>query len=447
MNKLNFRLLYTLFSAIVILSGAYLAIHYAKGDLRLDNDGKLGQVGLLSANSFPTGGQIYVDGKLLSATDDTIYLEPGEYQVKIIKEAHSPWQKTLQIEQGLVTQTNAWLFPVAPSIVPLTFTGVERVLPSPDGQKILYYTASASAKTRNGLYLLEMSGSFLSLQKGSRQISNEIPTFDLLEADYIWSPDSSEILVIGDRRSFLLPVDRRSDIAYLSNVHNQLDKILSGWEEEIYLRERQFLAEFPAPVIAIATTSAKNVYMSPDKKRLLYTATASATLPNDLIPPIPARSTQTEYRQLEVGGIYVYDREEDTNFKIGQESGEALTQKIALLASDLDQKKPQSLLASPSAFTNLQASASAQTAKNFTNYHSSLFINTLQWYPNSKHLIFIDDNKVEILEYDANNKTTLYSGPFADKFLYPWPDGSKIVILTAFSPDSPKNLYAVEIKR
>lgn len=446
-KKLNIRFLYTLFSAIIILSGAYLAIRYAKGNLRLNDQGILGQVGLLSANSFPTGAQIFINDKLTSATDDTIYLEPGEYQVRVVKEGYSPWQKTLQIEQELVAQTNALLFPTAPSIVPLTFTGVQKTLPSPDGQKILYYTASSSTKTKNGLYLLEMNSSFLSLQKGSRQVSNDIPTFNLVEANYIWSPDSSEILILGKNKSFLLPIDKKNDIAYQKNVHNQIKNILSTWEEEMYLRERQFLAEFPPEIIKIATTSAKNVYISPDKKRLLYTAITAVTLADELVPPIPAKNTQAQNRQLEPGGIYIYDREEDVNFKIGNEAGEALVHKPSILASDLDQKKPKSLEASPSAFAQLQATTSAQTARNFAYYHTSLFINTLQWYPDSKHVIFADDNKIEVMEYDAANKTTLYAGPFADKFLYPWPDGSKIVILTSFSPDSPKNLYAIEVKR
>ncbi len=62
------------------------------------------------------------DDKLITATDDTIYLEPGTYQIKIVKDGYAPWEKTMSIEKELVAQTNALLFPSAPSLTPLTFT-------------------------------------------------------------------------------------------------------------------------------------------------------------------------------------------------------------------------------------------------------------------------------------------------------------------------------------
>ncbi len=440
MKKINFRVLYTLFSIIIVLSGAYLAILYAKGNLRLKDDGNLGEVGLLSANSFPTGSQVFVNEKLISATDDTLYLDPGEYEIKISKEGYWPWKKTLLIEKGLVAQTNAILFPSTPSLTPLTFTGVENLLPSPDGNKIVYYTASASTQVKNGLYVLDFSDSFLPLQKSPRQISNELVGFDLTKANLIWSPDSSELLIEYKSKSFLLDVGKKNDLAYLTNIHTKVTALLSSWEEEMALKESQFLEEFPDEILQIASQSAKNIYLSPDKKRMLYTATQSAVLPEQVISPVPASNTQPQSRNLEPGGIYVYDRQEDRNFKIGNE-------KVSTYSAKIQLAKLNNLTATNSAFVALQASNSAQTAANFANYHNSLSINTLQWYPDSKHLIFEDDNKISVIEYDATNKTTLYSGPFADKFLYPWPDGNKLLILASFSPDSPKNLYAVEIRR
>jgi len=88
----------------------------------------------------------------------------------------------------------------------------------------------------------------------------------------------------------------------------------------------------------------------------------------------------------------------------------------------------------------------ANTALRFNTYHSSLAVNTLQWFADSNYLLFIKDDRVQIVSYDGTNNTTLYSGPFAENFIYPWPDGSRVVILTAFSPDTPQNLYSIELK-
>ncbi len=441
-----FRVLYTLVSALIIAIGSYLAIRYAQGNYRVTRQGVLQESGLLSANSFPTGAQIYIDDRLVSATDDTIYLEPGEYQVRLIKDGYSPWTKTLTIAKGLVTQTNARLFPIAPSLTPLTFTGVQKPLPSPDGRKLVFYTASASADTRNGLYILDLSDRINPFQQSSRQIAVDIPLFELGKAEYIWSPDSSQLMILSALKQVLIDINQTSNLLSIPDIGFRRSQILSEWEEEMYLRERQYLAEFPDEVLQIATQSAKNVYISPDKKKLLYTATASATLAGNLVPPLPSTSTQPEVRSISPGSIYVYDREEDKNFFIAQESGEEAVINKALLADDLWQKTPRNLQASPSAFSRLQKPNLAQTALAYAAYHSSLALNTLQWFTDSNYLLFASNDRLQIISYDGTNPTSLYAGPFDQNFLYPWSDGSRVIILTSFSPDSPKNLYSIELK-
>lgn len=446
-NKFSFRrVVYTLLSLIIIASGSYLAILYAQGNYRLTKNGVLPEAGLLSANSFPIGAQVFVDGELKTATDDTMYLEPGTYQVRLVKDGYSSWEKELIIKKELVTQTNARLFPVAPSLIPLTFTGVENLLPSPDGRKIVYYTASASATTRNGLYVLDLSDSNLNpFQKTSRQVASDVPLYELGQAKLIWSPDSSQLMVLTPLKQVLIDINQSNNLTALPDISFRRSQILSEWEEEIYLRERQYLAEFPEEIVQIATSSAKNAYISPDKKKLLYTATASASLNENLTPPLPSTNTQPESRQIQPGSIYVYDREEDKNFMVGVETGQEETVK-GLLADDLGEPTPRSLITSPSAFTRLQDETIALTANRFGTYHTSLSINTLQWFADSSHLLFIKDDRIQVISYDGSNNTTLYSGPFAKNFVFPWPDGSRMIILTVFSPDSPKNLYSIELK-
>ena len=461
--KINTRVLYTFLTAIFIGVGAYFAIQYSQGNYRIINQGFVAESGLLSANSFPTGAQVLIDGKLATATDDTLYLEPGTYEVEITKDGFSPWKKTLQIEKELVRQTNALLFPAAPSLTPLTFTGVSNISPSPDGQKLIYYTSFNSNKAKNGLYVMELFNNINPLQRGPRQLSEDETNFDLENAKFIWSPDSSEIMIIDKNHEVIIDVGRKTDLSTLVDISLKRKQILSQWEEEMYLREREFLGKFPPEMIEIATTSAKNVYISPDKKRLLYTATAERTIPDTIVPAIPSTNTQPEQRNLKIGEIYIYDQEEDKNFLLGHESMFMLEEskedidlpsnQIAnlpntklLLATDLNSNKPKKLESSPSAFLKLQATTSAQTADIFSRYHTSLFADTYQWFPNSKHILSISDNQIKIAEYDNTNLTTLYSGPFSQNFIYPWPDGSKLIILTSFSPDSPLNLYAIELK-
>jgi len=480
------RIAYTLLSALVIALGSYFAIAYARGSWRVTNKGVVANTGLLNANSFPVGAQVFIDDKLVTATDDTVYLQPATYQIKIVKEGYSPWNKKLMIQKGLVTQTNAMLFPTASSITPLTFTGISNLHPSPDGQKILFFTNQASSKLKNGFYILDLNNNFLSLQSGPKQITDDLPELNLAQAEIIWSPDSTEVMILSTEKEFLVSIDKKITLSEQTDISFQKKDILSQWEEEMYLRERQYLAKFPKEILDVVKNAAKNVYISPDKKRLLYTATAAASLAENIVPAIPATNTQEEARTLEPGAIYVYDREEDKNFKVATvaalpnllndlvnqktasvaanltadlaiqakkdlETAAATTLSVSntekiILADDLDQTTAKTLEASPTAFNRLQKTDNFSTALSFTNYYTAVQLNTMQWFPDSKHLLFIEDGKIKIMEYDGQNVTTIYSGPFTDNFVYPWPDGSKLIIKTSFSPDSQDNLYVIDLK-
>lgn len=446
-SRVNQRVFSTALSFVIIFVGTILAIQYAKGSIRISKNGVQQDTGLLSANSYPTGAEVFVNDSLVTASDDTLYLQPGDYEVTIAKDGYIPWKKNLNIQKELVTQTNARLFPIAPSLTRLTYTGIHNLSPSPDGQKLLYYTASQSAQRKNGLYVMELNTLVpVALQRSPRQIAEDIPSLNLEKAQFIWSPDSSEILVITAGKQFLLPADSTSDIRSLTDVSTQSQQILAEWEADMFQKEQQYLLEFPPEIVALATRSAKNVYFSPDKEKVLYTATQKYTLPDNLVPAVPAASTQTQQRTLEPGKIYVYDRQEDRNFFIGTEPPQATAGAKMLLAKDAAYKGSVSVTASPSAFMSLQASSSAQTIQNFKQYHSSLYTETFQWYPDSNHLLFINDGAVKITSYDATNIFTLYSGPFDPSFVYPWPDGTRLLLYTAFSGDVPKNLYAIELK-
>lgn len=471
---LSSRVVYSFLSLLIIAVGSYFAIQYARGTWRVTREGVVSNAGLLNANSFPDGAQVYINDKLVTATDDTIYLDPDVYQVKIVKEGYSPWQKQLTIQKELVTQSNATLFPIAPSLTPLTFTGVKNISTAPDGLKLFFLVDSATTEGKNGFYVLDLTTNLLSQQNGPRQITDYPNSLNLTQAQVIWSPDSTEVMLLTETKELLISLDRKVNLNEQTDISFQKKQILSQWEEDVYLRERQYLEKFPPEILQIATESAKNVYISPDKKRLLYTATKNVTIPEDIMPPIPATNTQPEERTLEPGAIYVYDREEDKNFRVATSntlpdltlptaspSATPTLKKIStkaatasaivnmekqLLADDMTNTTPRSLEASPTAFTRLQKANNQETSSSFANYYTGVGLNTLQWFPDSKHLLFVQGNNIQIMEYDGYNNTNVYSGPFINNFVYPWPDGSKLLILTSFSPDSPSNLYAINLK-
>lgn len=470
MTNARSRILWTLFALVSIVAGTLIAIRFAQG-YRPSRDTLVAGNGLLVVNSTPKGARVLVNDRFTTATDDTIYLDPGEYTVSIQKDGYFPWNKTVQVEKELVTQANALLFPTAPSLAPITFSGAENLAPSPDGQRIVFYSASSSAQTKNGYYVLELSDNPLAFQRGPRQITQVSATFSPEETQTLWSPNSSQLILISPQKTVLLDPSRLNSVDDLPDISFQLNTILSQWEEEMYLRDRERLALFPKEMQEIASQSAVNVYFSPDEEKLLYTATRSFTLPENIVPAKPASNTQPQERTTEVGGIYVYDRDEDRQFRIGtdQQFINSLSinneldepestdtelppapfnpQKM-LLANDLF-RRPLSLEASPSAFQRLQDPEDVtNTILNFKTYHSPLFSHGFQWFPNSFHIITNTPEGITITEYDNTNAVRIYSGPYEPGFVYPWPNGSRLIIQTNFNQGTmvPLNLYTIDLK-
>lgn len=472
LNKNTKALLASLSGIVFIVIGTYIAIQFGKG-YRPSRQGVAG-TGLLAANSFPPGAEVYIDGKLSTATDDTLNLPPSEYEVELKKLGYLPWKKRLTVLEQLVTQTNAELFRAVPSLSPLTLSGVTNLKPSPNGQKIAYAVASASAQAKNGLYVVDLTPSNFpgTTNPQPKQIAKQTNDFDFTSANLLWSPDSNQILVTFGKNSesiFLLEANTLNQIDELPDVGVRLSVILSEWEEEIAIRETKQFALLPEPMQAIATSSAKNVYFSPNEEKMLYTATASATIPEGIIPPLPASNTQPQERTLIPGMLYVYDLKEDRNFAISEMISPAPdepSESVDVSTPKTLQTAKQLLLLPNYATINDSASISAltqmnvgpfnelqvendvlQTFANFESHYSSLFVSNLQWYPNSNHLLIRGSDRIELVEYDNTNRIALYAGPFNKDFVYPWPDGRKLVIVTNLNAAlSLSNLYTVDVK-
>jgi len=382
---------------------------------------------------------------LTTATDNTLNLDPGTYDIEIKKDGYHTWSKKLKIEAELVTETNAQLFPTSPSLEPLTYTGATMPVPAPDGTKLSFTVASSSAVAKNGLYVQELTSSPIALNKTARQIARTETGYDYTTSNYTWSPNGSEILVSFKTGShILLDATKFNDLATLKDVTVRLPQILSEWELELARQERVQLLKLPEFMASIATQSATNLYFSPDSKRLLYQSITNLDIPTGLVPTLPSSSTQTESRSLQAGSWYVYDLKEDKNFLIAEDKLPK-TQKITLLPN-FAVAIPAELISSPSAFHLLQNGTTGESIIMFNAQYSSIVVSQIQWFPDSTHLILTTDSGIDLLEYDGTNRVTIYGGPMDKSIVYPWPDGSKIITRISFSEGTLPNLYTIKLK-
>lgn len=416
------RAIITIVTFLALLLATAAAIAYNKGYRpKLGETGPIVEAtGLLAATSNPEGAQVFINGRLTTATNDTLNLAEGDYTVKIVKDGYISWEKKLKIKNGVVTETQARLFPAAPDLRAETSTGALLPTLSPDGTKLVYGVASGSAEKR-GVWVMDLNDRPLLAQAQSRQIDQR-----LAEAAFTWSPDSKQIVATFGKQSFLLDADRLNPLP--QEVTSTLNLTLTSWEKENKAKETETLSRLDNNLLQ-ELSKMKIIAWSPDGTKLLYGASQSATLSPILEKIPPGSSTQSEQRQLKVDAVYVYDLKEDKNF--------FLTDKLPGLSKEKETRtEKQTAEASPSATVSIEVIGRAQRAQ------------PLRWFPDSRRLIWVEEGNISILEYDGTNRATIYSGPFENSFVYPWPNGTKFIILTTYNRPAgvESNLYSISLK-
>lgn len=446
-------LLVSIVGVLFVIGGTYLTIRWAKGyrPSLLGKGPRMTGTGLLVASSTPKGAQVFLNGKLTTATDDTMNLPPGLYDVEVQKEGYSPWKKKLAIITELVTQTNARLFPAVPNLTPLSFAGAADSLPSPDGQKIVYKVRSNALEAKNGLWVVDLANRNLPIARAStpRQIARNSAQYNFSISTLVWTPDSNQLLAYWEKKgtvtqATLLSVISMNDEASLRDITSRLPIFLSQWYEEVDLADQDRLERLPQEVREIATNSAASVFFSPDETKILYRATQKRTIPEHLLPDLPSESTQWEERTITPNGLYVYDLKEDKNYRIitlPSSFTDMATDDSSYWESRPDTDNNAEHFALPPIPEKLLTRALAE----LSGRYSPAFTLPVQWFPTSAHLLKRNDASISIIEYDGTNDVTVYAGPFDDSFVYPWPDGSKIIVLTNLSQSSLLNLYTITL--
>lgn len=385
----------------IVLYGRGYRIGFDKG--RPD----VAKTGLLHVTSLPDGAQVFINNHLTTATDNTVSLAPGEYQVKIQKEGFFSWEKTLRIEEEVVTKAEALLFPTTPKLENITTSGAQGPVLDPSRTKIAYRVASQSAR-RNGIFVYDMNANtVLSLQGAIKQVSDD--TIALLStATLSWSPDGQEILA-SISGQFETPtyylLNARDFNAEPQDVTLTVDSIKLTWQREKNEKERSRANGLKSKLRRFLAENAHIESWSADEKKFLYVASNSAEMPIIITPRLLGINNLKEDRSVKKNNLYIYDTVEDVNIKILDSVSEACQQYLE--ACEL----PTS------------------------------------WHPGGSNLIHVSDGKINMMDYDGTNATTVYAGPFLDNYVFPWPNGSKVVILTNFNNQTvAPNLYTISLR-
>ncbi|PIV09714.1 hypothetical protein COS31_01895 [Candidatus Roizmanbacteria bacterium CG02_land_8_20_14_3_00_36_15] len=383
-----------------------LVIAYGRGYRWNYKQKTLTATGILSINSNPNAGKIYINGQLKGVTDTNLTLPPASYQIDIKKDGYTTWTKSIKLQGELVYTVDAQLFPLNPSLSPLTNLGVVKIIAVDQTERIIIFSDNNDL-TKDGIYLFEAAKRPLSLLPPLKLLilKKDLPINDLdfTNTEVFFSPDYKEAIFDFNsgqynNKAYLLSLDNENK--NLFDVTLSKETLLAAWEEERNKEIGKVLETFPKEMAKIASDSSHIISFSPDKTKLLYQAKTNLEIPIIIKPPLIAANQTKENRTLRNNSLFIYDKKEDKNY----------------LISSVD----------------------------FSIEESE---NLIQWYQDSKHLVFFDDKKLSVVDYDDVNKQTIYSGPFEKPFFIITTDGN-IIVSANLNPETNKlpDLYLVGIK-
>ncbi len=380
-------------TAVLIIATSVVITLDASG-YRLDfQSGAIQGTGILSISSTPDGALVYINDVPKDATDTSIpELKPGRYTVRLEKEGYAPWTSEVEVRKELVTEINALLVPLYPSLKPLTFTGASHPIPSPDNQKIVYQVQSGQSA---GIWFLSLEDRPFNLTHKPQPII--LDTEDILysQARLTWSPHSNQLLIEPPNQESNNP-STTGLYDFNTNTFRTLpdtQTLLEDWATETKQIQAELVANLPSDAVEKIATLEQPLW-SPDSNWILH---------------LEKNNDQTDYYIYPVVNNPI-DRQPPT------------TQPTPYIDSD----KPLVSLTNPQ--------------------------HKVTWFPDSRHLIITqqtnsDVGTVEIIDITGTNRNTLFSGQIGDLLAVPSSAGSRVIVLAKFNLQTDAyNLYAINLQ-
>ena len=387
-------------------------VAFARG-YRLDYiNKKVVPTGILIASSTPDGAKIFINGVFRGATNQNISLSPGTYTVEISKDGYTSYKNQVIIRGEVVSQANATLFPLNPSLTPLTSLGITHAQYFANANKVAIIADNPAVATsseilatdleKSGLFILDTTRRPLSIFNPLKLIvgKSKLPTDSLTDTQNLISPDGKELL-------FTINATSKFPITYLvttdENTTNLFETtrskltVITAWKEKEMEQIDKILETFKKPFYELAKENFEIVHFSPDETKVLYRAKANVNIPIIIKPRLIGSNQTVETREIIINNLYVYDKKEDRNYLIGS-------------ISELPQEN-------------------------------------IFWYPDSLHLIINEKKQISIIKYDGTEKQAVYSGPLEQNFVGVTQEG-KLLILANLNPqkNTLPDLYAVGIR-
>lgn len=373
--------------SLAMIAGITTGLYLYTSGYRLQNSNNtsidLTKTGMVNAKSSPESANVYLDGKLTTATNDAIAgVTPGKHTLKISKKGFVDWSKEIEVFPELVTDITAVLISQSPRLEPLTNTGARNPVISGSLSKLAYFSEDINDP---GIYIIPLGGVNISLFRSNPNLAIKDTKVTKYSQGKVmeWSPDELNLLVEGTNSVYYL-VDLEKNTAQTTDSP---EKVRQTWKQILTNKRKAMMEKLEVTGDIKTLALSDKAVWAPDDKKFLYLVKLDGKM---------------QYK--------VYNLEKP--LPIG-EKGENLV---------------------------LETDASAAQPK-FSWFPDSFHLIMTEGNPE------VDKKGViSLIRIDGTNKTEIYSNTlFSDK-AYSTHDGDKVIISTSFKSGNQTDLYTIGIR-
>jgi len=338
---------------------------------------------MISAKSQPEGANVYLDGKLITATNNSISgVDLGKHKLKIIKNGYVTWEKEIEVFPELVTDITAMLISQTPRLEPLTNTGARKPTLSYSLEKLAFFSKDPES---SGVWIVSFKDQGLSFFGNSAKNAVKDTNFVKYSEgkNITWSPDEDELLIETADSKFYLVNLGTNNVSPVTNPNETIDT----WNKKIQKKRLDFISKIEIPEDKVKIASAEDTIWSPDNKKFIYKKTENGKLK-----------------------YFIYNMEKP--LPVGE--------KVETEVFETDEKVSQPKI---------------------TWYSDSFHIILVENFDSQNHR-----GKISIVRIDGTNKVEIYSNTLYSNDVYTTINGDKLVILTTFKSGDQTDLYTLGIR-
>lgn len=372
---------------LAIIAGISTVLYLYTSGYRLqkndENTIDLTKTGMINAKSIPESANVYLNGKLVTATNDNLPgIEPGMHTLKIAKKGYVEWEKEVEVFEELVTDITAVLVSQSPRLEPLTNTGARHPVISGTLSKLAYFSTDP---VDPGIYIIPLGGLNVNLFRSNPNLAiRDTRVTKYSQGKSIeWSPDETQLLMLGNNDIYYL-VDLTKNTAQTTSSP---EVVRQTWKETLDIKRTDMMERLEVAEDIRQKALSETAVWAPDDKKFLIRE---------------SKGVNTVYK--------VYNLEKPLPV------GEKMENTVLEIASS--EKQPL-LTWYPDSFHLIMTEGDIAEEQR---------------------------GRISLIRIDGTNKTEIYYNTLLSDKVYSSKDGDKVIILTSFKSSNQTDLYTVGIR-